>query len=158
MLPLVSVCCQVFNFKPHKKKITIKMISRSFEKSFKNYRPIFLVKVVQNASGEKLRRKRKQYIPPIAVTQQTPVYSRPGLICFTIFLIRSLKWETHNKENRWYTNKKAGWVRKFSNEPREIYSVNFLSLCSLIGCGNLLYPLNQSDIDLMKIVSPIRKI
>ena len=49
MVPLVGLCCQVLSFKPHKKKITIKTISRSFEKSFKNYRPIFLVKVVQNA-------------------------------------------------------------------------------------------------------------
>ena len=62
MVPLVGLCCQVLNFKPHKKKITIKTISRSFEKSFKNHRPIFLVKVVQNASGENFRRKRKQYL------------------------------------------------------------------------------------------------
>ena len=81
MVPLVGLCCQVLNFKPHKKKITIKTISRSFEKSFKNHRPIFLVKVVQNASGEKLRRKRKQYIPPICrhATDTRLFASRPHL-------------------------------------------------------------------------------
>ena len=127
------------------------MISRSFPTGFKSYRPIFLVKVVQNASGEKLWRKRKQYIPPIAVKQQTPVYSRPGLICLTIFLIRSLKWETHNKLKKTADTQKcesAGWVRKFSYEPWEIQPVNFVSLCSLIGFENSLHPLNQSDLDL----------
>ena len=133
------------------------MISHSFPTSFKSYRPIFLVKVVQNASGEKLWRKRKQYIPPIAVKQQTPVYSRPGLICLTIFLIRSLKWETHNKLKKTADTQKcesAGWVRKFSYEPWEIQPVNFVTLCSLIGFENSLHPLNQSDLDLITIVFP----
>ena len=133
------------------------MISRSFPTSFKSYRPIFLVKVVQNASGEKLWRKRKQHIPPIAMKQQTPVYSRPGLICLTIFLIRSLKWETHNKLKKTADTQKcesAGWVRKFSYEPWEIQPVNFVSLCSLIGFENSLHPLNQSDLDLITIVFP----
>lgn len=133
------------------------MISRSFPTGFKSYRPIFLVKVVQNASGEKLWRKRKQYIPPIAVKQHTPVYSRPGLICLTIFLIRSLKWETHNKLKKTADTQKcesAGCVRKFSYEPWEIQPVNFVSLCSLIGFENSLHPLNQSDLDLITIVFP----
>ena len=52
MLPRVGVCCQVFKFKPHK-KLKIKMIPRSYTNFPKRYRPIFLVKVVQNASGEK---------------------------------------------------------------------------------------------------------
>ena len=84
MLPQVGVCLRSSNLNPIKKlKLVYKLP--------KNYRLIFLVKVVRNASGEKFRRKRNQYIPLIAVKQQTSVYSRPGLICLTIFLIRSLK-------------------------------------------------------------------
>ena len=110
MFPRVGVCYQIFNLNPIKKTLQSKCYPVRLRFSLKSYRPIFLVKVVQNASSDKFRRKRKQYILPIAVEQRIPVYSRPGLICLTIFLISSLKWKAHNKEKKWYTNNNVLWL------------------------------------------------
>ena len=90
MLSRVGVRCQIFNLNPIRKicnKNDVPFVYKKFQK-LSSY---LSVKVVRNSSGKKYRRKRKQYIPLIAVKQQTLVYSRPGLICLTIFLIRSLK-------------------------------------------------------------------
>ena len=156
MLPRVGVRCQIFNLNPIRKiynKNDVPFVYKKFQK----LSPYLSVKVVRNSSGKKYRRKRKQYIPLIAVKQQTLVYSRPGLICLTIFLIRSLKWETHNKLKKTADTQKcesAGWVRKFSYEPWEIQYVNFVTRCFLIGFENSPHPLNQSDLNLITIVFP----